>query len=183
MRPIGPASKLVPILRYRDVAAAVDWLCGAFGFKKHHVETAIDGTTLEARLMSGDDMVLLLPIRAEAGLGKSGKQVIADKQSCYIVVDDVDLHYRQAKAAGAKILDISDYEYSGRGYSCLDPEGHIWDFGSYDPWQSSHAVTVTSGVRPRTAGGLMGLRNYINPPIVIAASVAATLVGWVLLAP
>ena len=24
--------------------------------------------------------------------------------------------------------------YGGRGYSCRDPEGHIWNFGTYDPW-------------------------------------------------
>jgi uncharacterized glyoxalase superfamily protein PhnB len=24
-------------------------------------------------------------------------------------------------------------------YSCHDPEGHLWTFGSYDPWaESSH---------------------------------------------
>ena len=27
-----------------------------------------------------------------------------------------------------------DADYGGRGYSCLDPEGHLWNFGTYDPW-------------------------------------------------
>ena len=26
-------------------------------------------------------------------------------------------------------------DYGGRGYSCFDLEGHVWSFGSYDPWQ------------------------------------------------
>ena len=39
-------------------------------------------------------------------------------------------------AAGARIADpLEDKDYGGRGYSCFDPEGHVWSFGSYDPWQ------------------------------------------------
>ena len=38
-------------------------------------------------------------------------------------------------AAGAEIaIDIKDEEHGGRAYSCRDPEGHVWNFGSYDPW-------------------------------------------------
>ena len=41
----------------------------------------------------------------------------------------------RAKAAGAKIVhEIADASYDGRGYSCRDLEGHLWSFGSYDPW-------------------------------------------------
>ena len=32
-----PRGAVVPTLRYRDVAAAIDWLCNAFGFDKHLV--------------------------------------------------------------------------------------------------------------------------------------------------
>ena len=24
----------------------------------------------------------------------------------------------------------------GRSYSCRDPEGHLWNFGTYNPWQA-----------------------------------------------
>jgi uncharacterized glyoxalase superfamily protein PhnB len=27
-----------------------------------------------------------------------------------------------------------DQDYGGRGYSCRDPEGNVWSFGSYDPF-------------------------------------------------
>ena len=44
----------------------------------------------------------------------------------------------EAKAAGAEIvIDIADQDYGGRGYACRDPEGHLWWFGSYDPWAPS----------------------------------------------
>jgi transposase len=34
-------------------------------------------------------------------------------------------------------IEIRDEDYGGRDYSCRDPEGHVWNFGSYDPWASA----------------------------------------------
>ena len=46
--------------------------------------------------------------------------------------------YKKAKAAGAEmVLDIADMSYGGRAFTCRDPEGHIWNVGSYDPWADS----------------------------------------------
>ena len=51
-------------------------------------------------------------------------------------MENADDHYAQARAAGAEILiDIQDMDYGGRGYTCRDLEGHIWSFGTTDPWQ------------------------------------------------
>jgi 2-hydroxy-3-oxopropionate reductase len=30
-------------------------------------------------------------------------------------------------------------DYRGRGYWCRDPEGHLWNFGTYDPWAERQA--------------------------------------------
>lgn len=47
-------------------------------------------------------------------------------------------------AAGAKIVMApKDEAYSGRNYAVLDPEGHAWSFGSYDP------LTAGANDRPR----------------------------------
>jgi len=27
-------------------------------------------------------------------------------------------------------------DYGGRDYTCRDLEGHVWTFGTYDPWVS-----------------------------------------------
>lgn len=176
MRPNGPLIRFSPVLRYRDVPAAVEWLCGTLGFEKHGIITAVDGTIVEARLMFGNDLILLLPARSpERWRGKSRTPAGAEMQSCYLVVDDVDLHYRNAKAAGVEILDLTEYDYGGRGYSCRDPEGYIWDFGTYDPWHPR------SEARFRTTTDLMSLRDNVTPPIVIAAVVAAiiaALTAW-----
>ena len=53
----------------------------------------------------------------------------------YLFIEQIDTHYERAKAAGARmVLDIQDQAYGGRGYTCTDLEGHLWSFGSYDPW-------------------------------------------------
>ena len=60
----------------------------------------------------------------------------AQTQTVYAVVKDADAIYQRAKKAGAKIaLEIKDEDYGGRGFSCYDVEGHLWSFGTYDPWE------------------------------------------------
>ena len=52
-----------------------------------------------------------------------------------VYVAEVDAHYKNTVAQGAEIVTaIEDKPYGGRGYSCRDPEGHVWGFASYDPW-------------------------------------------------
>jgi len=196
-------SRLVPALRYRNVGAAIDWLCGAFGFERHDIVTAVDGTILHARLMFGSDMILLLPVRSpDGGASRMPEEAGAEMQSCYFVVDDADQHYRHAKASGAEMLDITEYDYGGRGYTCRDPEGHIWNFGTFDPRQGqqpviehehwpqpkppSHWRTVANDLRLRTAAGFRSIGDKITPPVivasVVAAIIAAATVGWMLVA-
>jgi uncharacterized glyoxalase superfamily protein PhnB len=45
------------------------------------------------------------------------------------------LRCREAKVAIAWLGEAFgvDQDYGGRGYSCRDPERHLWSFGSYDP--------------------------------------------------
>lgn len=129
---------VIPTMRYNDAAAAIDWLCNAFGFEKHLVVPGEDGTVVHAQLVFGNGMVMLGSAREDAfaNLQKPPSAFNgAVSQSPYIVVEDADKHYARAVAAGAEIIvEIKDEDYGGRVYSCRDPEGHIWNFGSYDPW-------------------------------------------------
>lgn len=53
----------------------------------------------------------------------------------YVVVSDVDAHATRARAAGAEILrGPEDTDHGSREYAARDPEGHVWSFGTYDPW-------------------------------------------------
>lgn len=129
---------VIPTMRYKDARAAIDWLCRAFGFEEHLVVAGEGGTIAHAQLVFGNGMVMLGSARSDqfgrlqrlpSELGGVGSQ------SPYVIVEDADEHYARAVAAGAEIvLDIKDEDYGGRGYSCRDPEGHLWNFGTYDPW-------------------------------------------------
>jgi len=133
-------STIIPCLRYRDAHGAIEWLCAAFGFEKNAVHAEGD-TVHHAQLTFGNGMIML----GSADNGSEwGRQVaqpeeigLRETQSPCVIVADADAHYARAKAAGAAIvMDIADQDYGGRGYSCRDPEGHLWWFGSYDPWKA-----------------------------------------------
>ena len=58
----------------------------------------------------------------------------------YVVVEEADAHSDRARAAGAEILrDVHDTEYGSRDYSARDPEGNVWHFGTYQPFDFDHA--------------------------------------------
>jgi uncharacterized glyoxalase superfamily protein PhnB len=136
-------TRLIPALRYRDVEQAIGWLCAAFGFERRDVVAGADGSILYAHLTHGSDMILVRSVGSSAmdRLMKQPDEIGgAETQSCYLVVGDADAHCRTAKAAGAEILlDVDDDDHGGRGYSCRDLEGHVWSFGTYDPWQGKPA--------------------------------------------
>lgn len=131
-------SIIIPTIRYKDAPAAIEWLCNAFGFKKHLIVPGEDETIAHAQLNFGNAMIML-GSENDNGYGKFVKTPKdlngINTQAPYIIVEEIDKHYQRAISAGAKILlDIKDEDYGGRGYSCQDPEGHIWNFGSYNPW-------------------------------------------------
>ena len=133
-------STFVPCLRYRDAPAAIEWLCQAFGFEKHLVVPGPNGTVAHAQLSFGNGMIMLGSV-VDSEFGQLMKQPDeiggAETQTPYVIVSDADAVYSSAKAAGAKIvIDIKDEDYGGRGFSCRDPEGHLWNIGTYDPWVS-----------------------------------------------
>ena len=132
---------IIPSLRYRNALAMIDWLCNAFGFERHAVYA--DGDTVHhAQLVFGNGMVML---GSASNMGAWNERMVQpdeiggrETQAPCVIVADADAHCARAKAAGAEIVDaISSPDYGGRGYSCRDPEGHLWYFGSYDPWKDA----------------------------------------------
>ncbi len=135
---VSSPSNIIPTMRYRDASAAIDWLCKAFGFRKHLVVPGEDGSIAHAQLVLGNGMVMLGSAR-DGEYDRLITQPTAMEgttQAPYVMIEQIDAHYETAKAAGAEILiDIEDQPHGGRAYTCRDPEGHVWNFGSYDPWQ------------------------------------------------
>ena len=133
------AAQIIPTMHYVDATAAIKWLCDAFGFEEHLVVPGEDGAIAHAQLVFGNGVIMLGTIRDDDfGVLQRPPKLLGGigSQSAYIVVGDADAHYERAVAAGAEILvDIEDQAHGGRAYSCRDPEGHMWHFGTYDPLQ------------------------------------------------
>src|SRR3990172_10656456 len=114
-------------MRYRDVAAAAEWLCTAFGFEKHGLVKGDDGAVAMAQLTVGATMIMLLPVGGSEldPLMKQPDEIGgAETQKCYLVVDDIDIHYAKAKAGGAQfVLDLKQYENGGGGRAGRAPPG------------------------------------------------------------
>ncbi len=135
--PKQTVSTVIPCLRYRDAPAAIEWLCRVFGFKEHLVVHDGVGGIAHAQLTFGSGMIMLGSARSDShgDLFLQPDEAGGETQAPYIIVDDPDAHYAPAQGAGAAIvMEISDQDYGGRVYTCRDPEGHVWSFGSYDPW-------------------------------------------------
>ena len=135
------AQRLVPFLGYEDAAAAIDWLCAAFGAVEDtdSRHTGEDGTIGHAELeIEGSTIFLSTPA------GYTGSRT--HRESCeierqmhdnpwvidglWIEVDDVDAHHARAVEAGATVIRGLDEPGIGyRIYTVEDLEGHRWMFG------------------------------------------------------
>ncbi len=136
--PKDTKATVIPCLRYRDAPAAIEWLCQTFGFEKQLIVPNDDGTIAHAQLSFGNGMIMLGSV-LDTEFGRLMKQPDeiggAETQSAYVVVSNVDELYARAKSAGAEIvIEIKDEDYGGRDFSCRDLEGHLWNFGTYDPF-------------------------------------------------
>jgi uncharacterized glyoxalase superfamily protein PhnB len=132
-------SILIPGMRYRNAPAAIEWLCKAFGFERKLVVPGPDNTVAHAELTFGNGMVMLGSAKKEdSGRPIKQAELRGMEASIYMVVSDVDGHYKRSKAAGAKIAaEPEEKGHGGKGYACWDLEGNVWHFGSYNPWTES----------------------------------------------
>jgi uncharacterized glyoxalase superfamily protein PhnB len=125
---------IFPCFRYDDAPGAIEWLNKAFGFEKQFVVPGENGTVVHAQLRLGAGMIMM----GSGGKPDPQNPWAAARYGTYVVVSDIDGHYARAKAAGAKIeRPLSDTEYGSREYSARDCDGHLWSFGTYDPYAES----------------------------------------------
>jgi len=119
-----------PWRTYDDAEGAIAFLESAFGAERHAYQPGADGSVEHAELRFGNGIVML-------GSSKPGlpatRGADAPGMGIYIAVEDADVHYAHARAAGAEIVsELRDLGYS-REYSARDPEGNAWHFGTYQP--------------------------------------------------
>lgn len=133
-------SCIIPTIRYRDSTKMVEWLGKAFGFEEHLVVPGEGGAgVVHAEMTLGNAVIMFGAVReGDDPFGAFQKPIekgAPATQSPYMIVEDVDGLCERARAAGADIVyGPVDEDDGGRGFSCRDPEGQLWNFGSYDPW-------------------------------------------------
>ena len=134
------SSTVVPCLRYQDAPAAIDWLCHCLGFEQRLVVPNKSGSIAHAELVLGGGMVMLGSQIDDAHgqvLTTPAKVGGLQTQTSWVRVQDADDVYARVVNSGADIVEaIDDAPYGGRGFTCRDPEGHVWHVGTYDPWKS-----------------------------------------------
>jgi uncharacterized glyoxalase superfamily protein PhnB len=109
-----PEATVIPVLAYRDVVEATEWLTAAFGFRLR-----LRIAEHRAQLVFGDGAVVV----TDGGTGD------AASHSVLVRVEDADAHHERAVAAGARILSRpTDHPYGERQYTAVDPGGHSWTF-------------------------------------------------------
>ena len=130
---------IIPTMSYRDAPKMIDWLGEAFGFQRRMVIDDGKGGIAHAELTLGNGMIMLGTERADqfGRLQQTPRALGGTTQSAYIVVSDAEGAYARAKAAGAEIVMELKTQSYGRTFSCRDPEGHLWNFGDYDPWAAT----------------------------------------------
>ena len=135
------SSTVVPCLRYRDAPAVIEWLCSNLGFEKRLVVPGKTGGVSHAELTLGDGMVMIgTEVDDEYGqlLTTPDKTGGLQTQTIWIRVQDADDLYARVVGSNADIVKaIDDAPYGGRGFACRDPEGHVWNVGTYDPWKAA----------------------------------------------
>jgi len=130
---------LIPTLNYRKPKEAMVFLEKAFGFKRGLIHEDNNGIIVHAQITYKNAMIML----SEAYTSEYHKLIKVpndleglNTQSPFIIIpeEELEAHYQKAKINGAEIVIELVEEPHGKGYTCKDPEGHLWNFGTYNPF-------------------------------------------------
>lgn len=124
-----PPPQVWPTLRARDARALIRFLVEVLGFE----ETVVHG--------SGDRVDhAQLSWPEGGGIMLGSQRDDPDDQwplrpgtfGAYVVTADVDAVHERAAAAGAEIVRKPyDTDYGSHDFTVRDPEGNLWQFGTY----------------------------------------------------
>ncbi len=134
------AKAIIPTLKYKDAKKAIQWLCDVLGFAEHLIVPGEEDQIVHAQLKMGNGMIMLGSIGVENEYSQLIKMPAEiggfQTQSPYIVLSDEDLLtvYQRVQKKEAKIaMPLRSEDHGGQFFACYDLEGHLWNFGSYDP--------------------------------------------------
>ncbi len=135
-------ARIIPMLAYEDGVAAMDWLCKAFGFTEKMKMLDESGRLAHGEIALANASVMLAAPSENYQSPKHHRQVCKEAAKWYaspyiingvlVLVDDIEAHYKNAKACGAHILSEIETGGPGARYRAEDPEGQRWMFMQKD---------------------------------------------------
>jgi len=123
---------LTPALTVRDGAKAIDFYKRALGAQELMRMPGPDGRGLmHAELRIGDSIFMLS--EEQPGMGCRAPASVGGPTSyLYVYVPDVDTAFKQAVAAGAKVvMPVVDMFWGDRYGQVEDPSGHRWGLATH----------------------------------------------------
>lgn len=123
--------QICPYLYYKDVKAAIDWLTKSFGFNLKGSRRGPDGSIFHAEIQFGTGVVFLGPGIDQFGT-KGVENPMGVHASVHIFVNEIDKHFANAKASGARIMaEIMEMPWGEKLYVASDLEGQRWIFAEH----------------------------------------------------
>jgi len=121
---------------YEDAAAAIDWLCKAFGFEVQIKVEGEGGKIEHSELVLAGGLVMVSDAKRDRAKWPDRRTPHeiggVNTQNLMLYVDDVKAHCERARAAGATIEtepEVKDYGedyWSDLSYAAIDLGGHHW---------------------------------------------------------
>ncbi len=120
-----------PYLIVKGAAEAIDFYKKAFGAAELFRIPAPGGKIGHAELKIGDSPIMLADEAPEMD-ARSPQSLGGTAMSILLYVPDVDAQFKQAVAAGAKVLKpVQDQFYGDRSGFLQDPFGHRWGLATH----------------------------------------------------
>ncbi|SDS56631.1 VOC family protein [Microlunatus soli] len=122
-----PAPTVWPAFQVRDADSMVTFLTDVLGFENTALY-ADGGTIAHAQFDWPEGGGVMFGSVAENSVWQREPGV----SGFYVVTDRVDEIFQRVQASGAKVLrEPTDTDYGNHEFSCADPEGNLWSFGTY----------------------------------------------------
>lgn len=122
---------VTPYLIIRGAAEALDFYKRAFGAKELFRFPMPDGKIAHAEIKIGDSPIMLADEMPEMGV-RGPNAYGGTPVGIMLYVPDVDALFKQAVAAGAKVVrPLVDQFYGDRSGTVIDPFGHKWTLGTH----------------------------------------------------
>ena len=122
---------VTPYLVVDDAARAIDFYKRAFGATEVFRMDGPNGKIGHAELKINDSMIMVADEMPQMGT-RSPKSLGGSTVGIFLYVMDVDVVFRQAEQAGAKVeMPVSDMFWGDRYGKLTDPFGHSWSLATH----------------------------------------------------